>query len=71
MSEIIYKDESYIIISKCMEVHNELGHGFSEIVYKDALEMEFNDNDILFEREKNTPSITKENFLSINFMRIL
>ena len=52
MSDIIYKEESYAIISLCMEVHNKLGHGFSEIVYKDALEIEFVKNDIFFEREK-------------------
>ena len=33
MSEIIYKEESYAIIGLCMEIHNQLGHGFSEIVY--------------------------------------
>ena len=52
MSEIIYKEESYVIIGLCMEVHNQLGHGFSEVVYKDALESEFKENDIFFEREK-------------------
>ena len=52
MSEIIYKEESYSIIGICMEVHNQLGHGFSEIVYKDALEFEFSENDIFYEREK-------------------
>ena len=41
MSEIIYKEESYEIIGKCFEVHNNLGPGFLEIVYKDALEYEF------------------------------
>ncbi len=41
MSKIIYKEESYQIIGKCMEVHNSLGAGFLEIVYKDALELEF------------------------------
>ena len=35
-----------------MNVHNELGKGFTEIVYKDALEIEFNRNNIPFEREK-------------------
>ncbi|MEO6718830.1 MAG: GxxExxY protein [Ferruginibacter sp.] len=52
MSEIIYREESYTIIGKCMEIHNQLGHGFSEIVYKDALQMEFEESLILFEREK-------------------
>ena len=52
MSEIVYKEESYAIIGKCMDVHNVLGHGFSEVVYKDALQFEFNEDAILFEREK-------------------
>ena len=52
MSELIFKEESYAIIGLCMEVHNHLGHGFSEIVYKDALEIEFEDNDIFLERER-------------------
>ncbi len=35
-----------------MEVHNNLGAGFLEIVYKDALEYEFKKADIPFNREK-------------------
>jgi GxxExxY protein len=38
-----------------MEAHNNLGHGFLEIVYKDALEIEFKRNQIPFEREKEYP----------------
>lgn len=38
MSEIIYPEESYKVIGICMDVHNNLGSGFLEIVYKDALE---------------------------------
>ena len=52
MSDIIYKDESYQIIGKCFEVHNNLGARFLEIVYKDALEYEFRKANIPFEREK-------------------
>ena len=46
------KSETYKIIGACMEVHNELGPGFHEIVYKDALEIEFNIQKISYEREK-------------------
>ena len=49
---IIHKDIIYQIIGKCYEVFNNLGPGFREIVYKDALEFEFNKAYIPFEREK-------------------
>jgi len=52
MDKILYKEESYQIIGKCMEVHNNLGAGFLEIVYKDALEYEFRKANIEYEREK-------------------
>src|SRR5688572_10493221 len=52
MAELILKDESYKIIGLCMEVHNQLGVGFKEIIYKDALEIEFRSNEIPFTREK-------------------
>lgn len=52
MEEYLFNEETYKIIGICMEVHNQLGAGFLEIVYKDALELEFKNNDILFEREK-------------------
>ena len=52
MSAIIFKNESYKLIGICMEVHNQLGPGFLEIVYKDALEYELQLAGIPFEREK-------------------
>ncbi len=36
-----------------MEVHGILGKGHSEVVYKDALEYELANNQILFSREKS------------------
>ena len=52
MSEIILKEESYKIIGACMEVHRELGFGFKEIIYKDALEIEFGTLGIPYQKEK-------------------
>jgi GxxExxY protein len=44
--------ESYEIIGICMEIHRILGKGLLEIVYKDALEHEFNLRKITYDREK-------------------
>ena len=46
------KNENYEIVGLCMEVHRILGPGLLEIVYKDALEIEFKNNNIPYEREK-------------------
>ena len=52
MVDLYLKEEVYKIIGLCMEVHNILGKGHTEVVYKDALEYEFQINSIPFEREK-------------------
>src|SRR5581483_10744250 len=52
MSEYVYKDETHEIIGVCMEVHNVLGHGFKEVVYKDAIEIEASFRNIAYSREK-------------------
>lgn len=57
--EIMYKKESYSVIGKCIEVHKELGHGFLEIVYKDALEIFFRQGGIFYERKKEYPVFFK------------
>ncbi|KRD08225.1 NADH:ubiquinone oxidoreductase [Flavobacterium sp. Root901] len=46
------ENETYKIIGICMEVHRNLGPGLLEVIYKDALELEFKEHNILFEREK-------------------
>jgi len=51
--DLIYKEECYKIIGICFDVHNNLGPGFLEIVYKDALEYEFKKSGIQYERENN------------------
>ncbi|MEX0773447.1 MAG: GxxExxY protein [Balneolales bacterium] len=39
------------IIGCAMEVHNELGNGFQEVVYQRALQIEMKQQEILFARE--------------------
>ena len=52
------------ILNACMEVHNELGNGFLEPVYQEALEKEFKIQKIPYEREKLLPIIYKGQKLS-------
>ncbi|WP_037320137.1 GxxExxY protein [Salegentibacter sp. Hel_I_6] len=67
MADIIYKDESYAIVGALFNVYNYLGSGFSEIVYKDALELEFSSLNIPFEREKEYSVSYKGTILSHKF----
>ncbi|MDY7396152.1 GxxExxY protein [Aureibaculum sp. 2210JD6-5] len=67
MGELIYKKESYSIVGVLFEVYNNLGAGFSEIVYKDAIEYEFKQLKIPFEREKQYDITYKDVTLKHNF----
>ncbi|GBD94524.1 hypothetical protein BMS3Abin05_02134 [bacterium BMS3Abin05] len=49
--ELIYKEEVYQIIGAAMMVHRELGYGFLEPVYQEALAVEFQDKKISFKKE--------------------
>ena len=46
------RDETDLIIGLAIEVHKILGNGFLEVVYKDAMQYEFNLNGVFYEREK-------------------
>ncbi len=52
MAELILGKECYELIGLCMEVHRQLGPGFSEAIYKEALEIELKLHDIPYERER-------------------
>lgn len=51
MTDILFKEECFKIIGVCIEVWKNLGYGFSEVVYKDAMELEFNQQGIPYFRE--------------------
>jgi GxxExxY protein len=50
-NKFLFKDESYKIIGFCMDVHSNLGCGFLEAVYQEALELEFIRNSVPYEME--------------------
>ena len=54
-SDLIYKDEVYAIIGAAMTVYNELGPGFLEAVYQEALEIKLTARHILFKCQPDLP----------------
>ena len=49
---LYYKQESYDIIGAALRVYNNLGSGFLEAVYQEALAIEFDKSGIPYEQEK-------------------
>ncbi|MFA5973348.1 MAG: GxxExxY protein [Lentimicrobiaceae bacterium] len=64
MAELIYSEESYKIIGACLEVHKNLGHGFLEAVYAEALMWEFEERDIPYEKNKELAITYKGHLLT-------
>jgi len=50
--KIIYKELSFKIIGLAMQVHNELGHGFVEKVYENAMMILFRKEGIRAEQQR-------------------
>lgn len=67
MKSLLQSELTYKIIGLCMEVHRNLGHGFSEVLYKDAMEIEANAMGLAYEREKKYEVLYKGNLLPHKF----
>jgi len=65
--ELLYKNEVYEIVGCCIEVWKILGYGFSEVVYKDAMEQEFLDREMPFTRVDELPVFYKSSILKHRF----
>ncbi len=65
--KIIYRTESYILIGAAIEVHKQIGCGFTEPIYQEAFEEELRLRGIPFQREKTINVTYKGKVLSKNF----
>ena len=65
---IVYKEECYQVIGACMSVHRELGCGFLEAVYQEALEVEFKLRNIPYVREESLSITYKDQVLNKRYI---
>ncbi len=50
-----YEELTHQVIGCAMRVHSALGNGFQEVIYQRALDIEFTDSRIVFNREFEMP----------------
>jgi len=60
MPELLLRDEVYAVIGAALEVYYNLGSGFLEPVYQQAMEVELNIRQILFEPQKGLKLFYKD-----------
>ena len=53
--QLLHQELTGKVIAACFQVHNELGCGFHEKVYQEALAIVLEEHNIPFEREKHLP----------------
>ncbi len=66
--EMILKDEVFQIIGAAIEVHRELGNGFLEAVYQEAMELELASRDISFSSQVPLKILYKGKMLVKEYM---
>jgi GxxExxY protein len=68
MSELILKEEVFAIVGAAIEVHRELGAGFLEAVYQEALELELAQRKIPYTPQKELFIWYKEQRLTKSYI---
>ena len=58
-SNVLYPDLSYRIMEAVYEVHNQLGPGYTENIYENALVQELRSRGITCERQRTVPVLYK------------
>lgn len=59
VTELILKDEVFVIVGAAMEVYWQLGIGFLEPVYQEALEIELQNRHVPYEAQNISWSFTR------------
>lgn len=68
MGELICKDEVFAIIGAAIEVHREIGPGFLELVYQEALEIELGLRRIPFQSQQTSGICYKGRMLQKQYL---
>ena len=53
MSDLKYKEITEKIIGTSMKVHSKLGNGFPEVIYQRAMEIQLEEDKLVFQRERS------------------
>jgi GxxExxY protein len=59
MAELLFKEEVYRIVGAAIEVHRELGSGFLEPVYQEAMAIELASGSIPFDPQRTLQILYK------------
>ncbi len=67
MGEIIYKEQSYLIMGACFEVYSQMGPGFLEPVYQECLCLELGARQIPYTAKQKLKAEYKNQILKSYF----
>lgn len=68
MTKLVLEDETYAIRGAAIEVHKQLGSGFLEAVYQEAMEIELSIRAVPFEAQKGLKIFYKDQELKKRYV---